>query len=243
MKKLIFGMSALVVLFSSCSGSDDEGSSNNNTILLKKTVENGPEGEVITTATYNGTKISRITTSNGTTIDFTYTGDNITKMLWKSDGIVFQEDLYTYAADGRLDTHVMLDHDMQWGSREVYSYTGQTSATVQNFSGNLASQTLPGETHTITFQNGEVAQITKPSETLTYTYDDKNNPFKNVTGYSKITFVDGGASGIMHNVTAEASTGGGSTTYTYTYNSNNFPATATENWDGDVYTTTFTYQQ
>ncbi|RYZ76647.1 MAG: hypothetical protein EOP06_31095, partial [Proteobacteria bacterium] len=110
MKKLLFGMSALLVLFSSCGGNDDENSSNNSgVVLLKKTVEIGPEGEFISNATYNGTKLVKIQTNDGERIEFTYTGDNITQMEWFEDGALDQRDTYTYNADGSLATYVRLE--------------------------------------------------------------------------------------------------------------------------------------
>ncbi|NUY81820.1 hypothetical protein HUK80_13010 [Flavobacterium sp. MAH-1] len=242
MKKMIFGLSALIVLFSSC-GSDDGGNSTEtgDGVLLKKTIENGPDGQFISEASYNGHKIVKITTNDGGRIDFTYTGDDITKMAWKLDNELIEEQLYTYDASGKLATHTLLDYEIGWGSKEVYTYNSDNTATVQNYSGDLVSQTLEGDTYTITFANGEVSQIVTPFETITYTYDNKNNPFKNVTGYGKISYIDGGASGIMHNVTEESSSEGGGSTYTFTYNNNDFPATAVENWDGDVYNTQFFY--
>ncbi len=241
MKKLLFGMSALVLLFASCNGNDDEGSNNGGTVLLRKTIENGPDGQYISTATYNGTKLNKITTSDGGSIEFTYTGENITKSVWKSDGDIEQEEQYTYDSNGRLATHVTLDFDFQDGWKEVFTYNSDNVVSVQTFSGDLTSQTTPSDSYTVTFTNGEVSQIVRGTTTTTYTYDDKNSPFKNVTGYSKISFVDGGASGIMHNILSETSSAGGGSVYTYTYNSGNYPTQATENWDGDTYVTQFQY--
>ncbi|RZJ73530.1 hypothetical protein [Flavobacterium sp.] len=243
MKKMLFGMSALVLLFASCTGNDDEGSNNNGgVVLLKKTIETGPDGDVyISTATYNGTKLDKITTNDGETIEFTYTGDNITKMVYKLDGEIDQEERYTYDSQGRLATHVSLDFDFNDGSREVFTYNSDNVVSVQRFSGDLTSQTQEGDPYTITFANGEVSQIVSAFGTTTFTYDDKNSPFKNVTGYAKISYVDLGASGTMHNMLTETSSNGDDTVYTYQYNSANYPTQSTETYDGDVYVTQFQY--
>lgn len=235
-------MSALLVLFSSCNGNDDDnGSSGSDVVLLKKTIENGPDGQYISTATYNGTKLVKIETNDAEKIQFTYTGDDITMMEWFADGELEQRDLFTYATDGKLATYTSLDLDFGSGTKEVYTQNSDNTITVTGYSGDLDSQTIEEGTSTITFVNGEVSQIVDPFGTTTYTYDNKNNPFKNVTGYSKISYIDGSASGILHNVISENYEGDDST-YTFTYDPNDFPATAVEDFDGEQYTTQFVYQ-
>lgn len=233
-------MSALVLLFSSC-GSDDGGDATGGNVLIKKTIENGPEGQYITVATYNGTKLVKLTSNDGEVVEFTYTGDDITKMVYKVDGAIEQEERYTYNSEGKMATHISLDHDMQWGSKEVFTYNSDNVVTVDNFSGDLESQENEDGTNTITFVNGEVSQIVTPFDTITFTYDNKHNPFKNITGFSKISYADQGASGILHNVLSESSSNGGGSTYTYTYNSSDYPTQVVEDWDGETYTTEFIY--
>ena len=233
-------MSALLVLFSSCTGNDDEGSDNNGTVLLRKITETGPDGNLVTNLSYNGTKITKIASEDGI-IEFTYTGDNITKTTWKEGATVIEEDIYTYGSDGKIATYVVLDMEAQIGTKEVFTHNNDNTVTVQNFSGDLVSQTVAAGTYAMTFTNGEVSQVVSPSGTSTYTYDNKNNPFKNVTGYGKVSFIDGMSTGILHNVLTEIDSDGETTVFTYTYNSDNFPKTLTEEWDGDTYTTNYQY--
>lgn len=223
----------------SCSSDDNGGSG---TILLKKTIETFDDGSTMTsTATYDGTKIKKITTDQGFTLDFTYTGNLITKMEYKFIGVLFQTDIYSYDANENLTSYVRLEHEDGLGAKEVYVHNPDGTISVTAYSGDLTSQTTLDGTGTITFlANGEVDSITTTySDDHTYTYDNKNNPFKNVTGYGKISWVDTEAAGIMHNITLDDTSF--DTTTTYTYNGNDFPATATETYDGEQTTTEFFY--
>jgi hypothetical protein len=151
--------------------------------------------------------------------------------------------LYTYDGN-KLATYVRLEHDDDFGAKEVYTYNGDGTVTIMAYSGDVVSQTNPDGVGTITFlANGEVGTITTNfSDNRSYTYDNKNNPFKNVTGYSKISWVDTSASGILHNVTSESINSSIATTTAYTYNSGDYPTEAVENYSGgDVVTTQFIY--
>ena len=47
--------------------------------------------------------------------------------------------------------------------------------------------TYPSDTSTLTYTNGEISkEVQVGSMTYNYTYDDKNSPMKNVTGYAEI---------------------------------------------------------
>jgi len=225
----------------SCS-SDDSNDGASGVVLLKKVVDTYSDGTTMTsTATYNGTKIKKISTDDGFTLDFTYTGNLITKMEYKFMGTLFQTDIYSYNASEQLVSYVRLEHTDEYGAKEVYVHNPDGTISVTAYSGDLTSQTTLDGTGTITFLgNGEVGTITSTfSDDHIYTYDNKNNPFKNVTGYDKISWVGAEATGIMHNITLDDSYV--DTTTTYTYNSNDYPTTATENYDGDVTTSEFFY--
>ena len=241
MKKLFCILAIGALALNSCSSDDDNGGSSG-VVLVKQTVETDGDGDTFTsTATYNGTKIKKITADGGITIDFTYTGDNITKAEYKFGGILYQTDLYTYGSNGKLATYVRLEHQDDLGSKEVYVHNGNGSVSITAYSGDLVSQTTLDGTATVTFlANGEVGSITSTySDDHTYTYDTKNHPFKNVTGYSKISWVDTEASGMMHNIIHDDSSF--DTTTTYTYNAGDYPTSAVEMSGAGEITTTFTY--
>lgn len=243
MKKLFCFLAVSSMVMTSCSSSDDNGGGPTpGVVLLKQTIETDAEGDTFTsTATYNGTKLNKITSDGGFTMNFTYSGDLITKIEYKESGTVVQTDKFTYNGSQQLTSYLRLEHDSEWGSKETYTYNGDGTVTVTAYSGDLAEQTTLDGTATITFlPNGEVATISSAfSDNHSYTYDDKNNPFKNVTGYGKISWVDTDATGIMHNVTNDTSWGG--TTLVFTYNELGYPATATETFMGETTSTQFIY--
>ena len=85
--------------------------------------------------------------------------------------------------------------------------------------------------------NGEITKIekftgsstTNPS-IVTFTYDGKNNQFKNATGYSVASFIDETPDGFMQNVLNKVDGGfpSQSQTNTITYTSDNYPMTKTK---------------
>ncbi|MES2575460.1 MAG: hypothetical protein V4572_10995 [Bacteroidota bacterium] len=237
MKKILCLFSALALVLTSCSGDDSssDSSPDSSTILLKKTILTDSEGEKTTVIyKYNGTKIVSELDNYGDGILYTYTGDLITKMEFKYDGIIEQTNTYSYT-DGKLTTFVREDPIMDWGNKEVYTHNSDGSISVKEYIGDGTTQTQLNSTGTINFfANGEVSEITSSNNlTYKYVYDTKNNPFKNVLGFGKIAFVDGIADGISHNMISE--TYGTEVTYTatYVYNSNNYPKTVVDNEDGE----------
>ena len=92
--------------------------------------------------------------------------------------------------------------------------------------------------------------VLSPSYTANrvYTYDTKNNPFKNITGGDKINFINIEAIGVSRNILTDTYTSTFTNTElfttTYTYNSLDFPLTESEIEGTDpstVVTTQYTY--
>lgn len=198
-------------------------------ILLKKTIDTDSNGDKITTIyNYNGNKIvSSIDDSGESNIYVTYTGDLITKIEYKfPNGTVEQTDLYTYNSNGKLSSYVRIDPIMKWGNKEVYTHNSDGSISVKNYIGDDLSQTQEDGGGTVKFLNGEVSEIINTSSPkMTYQFDNKNNPFKNVTGMDKIAFTAGIGDGILHNVISESYDADVFTT-TYTYNTDSYPVTS-----------------
>ncbi|CAM3404406.1 hypothetical protein FLLO111716_08515 [Flavobacterium longum] len=243
MKKILCFLAIGALALQSCSSSSDDDDNASGVVLLKQTVETDADGSTFTsTATYNGTKINKVTSDGGYVVQFTYTGDLITKVEYKLGGVLFQKETYTYNGSGQLTSYVMLELEDDYGRKENYVYNGDGTISVSYFNGDTTSQTTSDGTGVITFlPNGEVATITTSmGESHIYTYDNKNNPFKNVTGYGKISFTDIGASGIMHNVVLDQMSFGADEII-YTYNADNYPTVAVEGSGINEVTTTFTY--
>lgn len=237
MKKLLIAFSALLLVFSSCSSSDDATSSNSNSVLVKRMVQNDEDGEVTTRFTYNGDKIVKGTSDDGTSMVFTYTGDLITEIKYYDGTSLDQKDIYIYDSNNRLTGFVMLSYGDDWGDKETYVYNTDGTISVTHYTGDLASQELLNDTSKIYFTNGEVSKIeefgedgTTITRTKTFTYDSKNNPFKNVKGYDKINFTLGFPTGILHNILTETDQTDIEQSWTnqYTYNSQDYPLIETE---------------
>ncbi|RZJ28476.1 MAG: hypothetical protein EOO48_09745 [Flavobacterium sp.] len=238
MRKIFCFLALSSLALTSCSSSDDSNSSAANG-LLKKTIETDSEGNVVTSNySYNGHKIKKVEDSTGERTEFTYSGDLITKIQYfYDDGGLEQTNLYTYDSAGKLVMFQRLEPDDQYGAKEMYVYNSNGTVSVTRFIGDATSQTEDGGTATVYFQNGEVSEIDSDSGgDLLYTYDNKNNPGKDITGFGAVTsFADLGVSGINHNLLSDDGT------YTYTYNDAGYPVTSTENFSGDVTSTQYFY--
>lgn len=240
MKKILCLFGALSLLLTSCS-SDDSSSS---TVLLKKEISTDSDGDKVTTDyKYDGNKIVSATVQGSTTgIYFTYTGDLITKMEFKYEGVVEQVNKYEYDSNNKLINFIRVEPLEKMGSKEVYAYNSDGSISITAYSGTDLAQTTADGTGKITFVNGEINKIALTyGPTRTYTYDDKNNPFKNVLGYDKISFVDGEASGILHNILSVKIGTEVTEVYVLTYNGDNYPVKSVESEDGEVATSEYFY--
>jgi len=245
MKKIICFLS-LSLTFASCSGDDSVSETTNpadeSAILVKRVVEKYEDGSTETTLfTYEGTKIKTMTNSEGL-VTFTYIGDQITKEeFFTVAGMIEQTDTFEYNAEGKLSVFRRLDGAFSY--KEVFTYNANNTISVAMFDGNEAAQTTPIGTATITLLNGEVSRILKSNgHEHNYLYDNRNNPTKNVTGFAVISFINGEASGILHNITMDETPSDGDSVFSYEYNDSSFPTKETETFDGEVTVTTYFYE-
>ena len=245
MKNFILACSALVLVITSCSKSSDDPAvapvvtpPTSSSILLKKFIvtQAGSTVGITTDITYSGNKFVKSVSSDGTSKVFTYTGDLITKIEEFTGTILDSKVTLTYNANGKLETYIELLYDSQsndGGTKETYSYPSATTMTYTRKKGNLITQNTLEFSANATFINGEITKIEKYTGTTTtpavvnYTYDSKNNPFKNVTGYAATSFVDSEPTGFVLNVLTRIEP---AYTYanelnTYTYDGNNYPST------------------
>jgi len=251
MKKIVLSLIALTVL-SACSSSDDN---NNNpdttTPLVSKIVETYEDGFVETLLlTYNGTKIVKSNWNNGEEVtEFTYTGDLITKEEYFFDGELEDVITYEYDTNQRLIKSTRVD---SFGDIEIDLYTHNANGTISFVTETNDELSADGTIYFDSNGNPNKKEITnyfmgfESTEIITVTYDNKNEPFKNVTGLDKISFALPNYSAFeasLNNPLTINTNGVNNTTHTYTYNSNNFPATSTTvttDFEGN-YTTVFFY--
>ena len=251
MKKFLTMAALALFMMTSCS--DDDSSSNNNntdTVLLKKTIETDEFGDEWTIHYfYEGTKLVKLVDPDGTQT-FSYTGDLLTKITSSDDDGFMQEETFTYNPDNTLKTHLMLitDFGEEIGFRYEYTHNSAGNITKKFYTGNHNAQTQLNDTSVITLSNGNITSIETTyasggTNNITYTFDNKNEPRKNITNYSTFILASDSEGGVNNILTGSTY---GESTRTYTYNNDNYPLTSTEtiSYDGitEVYNTQYFYE-
>ncbi len=236
-------------------------------ILLTKLMNNG-ETYVYT---YNGSKIVQEKgLVDGDISNFTYTGDLITKIVsTSSNGAPTSTETFTYDSSNRL----IKAEDISGSNSTVttFNYLSADHVTIieKHTSGNYVKTytrdaylntdgSVKSYTQTIqATQNGTIVE-TGTGNLQPIVYDNKNNPFKNVTGLKNIQVYNQVDQASEHNVLSyklvNSTTGSGSSgissdifTQTYQYNSNNFPTQSVlKSYDNnntltETHTTTYEY--
>jgi len=258
MKKLLSLFAVSAVLLTSCSSSDSSSTPlTESDVLVTKTVEHyaNDNSTVTTNFTYNGKKIVSAVYSDGITETYTYTGELISSIKQYDDtNTLIVEETFTYNGSGQLVNYLLKDYDTDHGRKEVFVHNSNNTISYSVYTGDNDTQTNLTETGTIHLTDGEVTQIDNTvispniTGTRVYTYDTKNNPYKNITGVDKINFVNEEAIGVSHNILTDHYTSTFPTdelyTTTYTYNSLIFPLIESE-FDGTAttpsVTTEYTY--
>ncbi len=205
--------------------------------------------------TYNGNKLVKGVYTDGSEDRFFYTGDRITKIEYVTGGEVQARELFTYNESGMLTEYRFLELTWDFEERSTFVATGANTVLETYYSGSI-DNVSEDWTAVLTMSNGDVIQKVQSGmtpTTYTYTYDAKNSPFKNVTGYGAIAYVaagdhefEGFARNILsiHNDTQDIDY----TVNTYTYNADNYPTTLTslgyfdENSTAYTMNATFIYQ-
>lgn len=195
MKKIIL-LASLTLIFASCSRSSD----NTNEIIVDPVVEtpilptkiSGSWG--VKTIKYNGNKLSEMMGSDSKTV-FEYSGDIITKIKsYNTKGIEIETVDFVYS-NGKL-TNVSYNATNN-KKTFVYSYPDANTVVktkVRNYT--FAGESMTDkEDVTYTLKNGNIVSEEMVyyhnnklygNISATYTYDDKNNVYKNVLGFDKI---------------------------------------------------------
>ena len=197
MKKLLLLSALLIFACSSDDGSDNNDNSNNYKLVdtyQYSYVNNDPDSsnfgnfyEGIVSYNYDGNKLLNITSQaengNGIT-NYTYNDNNQISGVYYSDGDVLEAE---YDNQGRLVT---------WTYTEVDDNPSNPFIDVTNFvynqDGSVVATTQGEGQSTTTFlldQNGNITTIIDPdawdgNTERNFTYDNKNNPFKNILGNS-----------------------------------------------------------
>ena len=141
-----------------------------------------------------------------------------------------------------------LDQEGNEGRKDILTYNSDGTVLVTSYSGNYTTQTTLEGKNKVYFTDGEVSkdEYFNPAgillKTVTYSdFDGKNNPFKNILGFNKISFFDDFTPGISQNYSKVTTKFGSEPasieTYISTYNSNNYPITEIYKQDGETVST------
>jgi hypothetical protein len=194
MKKLFLLTAFLIFACSSDDSSNNDDNSNNYKLVETyqySYVNNDPNSnnfgnlyEGTISYSYDGNKLLNITISNNDgsgTVNYTYNENNKISGVYFAGGDVGEAE---YDNQGRLVT---------WTYTDVDDYPiGNPFISVANFvynqDGSVVQTWQGGQSNTYLFdQNGNITTIINPdawdgNTEKNYTYDNKNNPFKNISG-------------------------------------------------------------
>lgn len=237
MKKLFYLLIIIGGLFSSCS-SDDSSSAEPvlsiNGTKLRRAIGNFGGNVVTTESIYDGNRLLRTTSTDGTSFNYTYTGDLITRLDFYRDNVLEDTTIFTYA-DDKLTGYISLRGNS--GYRVAYTYNGDGTISITGFTGDSVSQNNQTDLNKkVFFQDGVVSSIEEykiidgnpETFTTTYTHDDANSPTSSILGHDKLTTYDQGLANYTHNVTSITQTATNSpevyvSTIDYLYNTHNLP--------------------
>lgn len=244
MKKLIaMAAVAMTMMMASCSGDDSESTNNpsGDGPLVTKIVVSDSDGTYTTNLTYNGNKVVKSEDSDGSIIEYSYTGNKLTKIEYFWDGeTISQKDTFAYNNDGALASYTEILYDEEWGNygeRTEYTYVNSNTITTKVYLGDDLTQTELDDEGIIIMQNGNVMSYHTDWYNYDYTFDNKNSIDKNVFAADilRIAYADSGVNNVLTEIANEYES-----THEYTYNSQNYPVTETVDYgDGDI--TTYTY--
>lgn len=231
MKKIALVFSVLFLILTSCtSNSEDTITIDQDSVLVRRYTYGRNDQNITTNLIYNGNKVVSTNSNDGMSEKFTYSGNLITKIEHFFYDDLDQRNIYAYNSDGKLETFISLAPTMGNGKKVTFVNNSDGTTSYSKFIGNLTSQTTLQETGKIFYTNGEITKIESISGTMTiiqnFTYDEKNNPFKNCIGFSAISFANFQVNGKSRNVLTYSSSltlNNFSATYSYTYDNNNFP--------------------
>ncbi|CAM4076095.1 MULTISPECIES: hypothetical protein [Flavobacterium] len=236
MKKFLTLVSAIALVFTSCSKDDDSGTNEAENTLLKKTIYTEGTDTDLYDATYDGNKIVSFigSTDNSKTL-YTYTGDLITK-IEDFDNTTLEFTTNYFYNNGKLVSMEEIESGATQKNRTDYTYNSDGTVSFTNYSIVIATN-VTNTIHNgkLFFANNNIIKKevirTNSTSTTTYLFDDKKNPAINIIGFDKLLDEDKSQKNNITKETevAEYTSGGTTTTDTYittnvfSYNSSGFP--------------------
>ncbi|MBC7525695.1 MAG: hypothetical protein H7239_14820 [Flavobacterium sp.] len=247
MKKNIALFCSLILLLSSCSSDNNYNPPTDDSsqiVLTKKIINKNLNDNSIVNITefeYNGNKISK-SISQSNKILYTYNGDLITNIkIYDLNDTLLSEYLYSYQNNNLVETiYKILTSNVC--EKRLYTYNANQTVNYIYYQGDLLTQNTLYKTGVITIQNEEVVSIigqdyiNSVSRNSTFTYDNQNNPSKNIIGIDKLKVELDRVGGVFKNNISNSTVYNNSqyfnTDFTYVYNLNGYPVTANYFFNG-----------
>ncbi len=231
MKKILsMAAIALFIAMTSCSGDDSPESTNPDTssVFLTKIESTYDDGSSESSLfTYEGNKLIKEDYTDGGYALYEYSNSHISQILYYIDEEeLFRKEIYEYNSENKLAsyTHQILIPTTYISERIEFTHVDNNTVIAKNY--NINNTLI--STDTITISNGNITQYISEhnsgSVTNSFTYDDKNDPFKNIHDFDVIILSQYHYGGGVNNVITENLENVNGNTYTYTYNANGFPS-------------------
>ncbi|MBL0014270.1 MAG: hypothetical protein IPP30_11395 [Flavobacterium sp.] len=209
----------------------------NATVLVKKITFTDADNTVGSiTYFYSGDKLNYLIDEDGNKTNFIYQGNLLIEedTYFGTSSTLIEKTTYDYNNSSKLITYVNVDLLSDTGSRITYSHNSNGTIDYQEYIGSQDVQDELYSSGTLTSTSrieNSTNPITQEPQIFTggFTYDNKNNPFKNVIGYDKIYFSDSDmALNYVNNVLERTDQIDSDPPYiletlTYTYNTANYP--------------------
>lgn len=234
MKKLVLSLIAFVFVSSSCSRDDASGVITPSSILIKKIVSVSNGNSTTTLYNYDGNKLTQIIFGNYI-LNFTYSANNIVKIERLDNNFLEFETFIEYDVQQRVSSELFVYYNLDYSEKTLYTYNNDNTVSFQKYFGDTFSQSNLGENGIIyNDSNNETYKVEQfiqgsLSNKIIWSYDNKNNPLKNVMGYNKQPLIFGK---FFNNITTDNYDSNNeiitNSTFEYTYDSNEFPINCTQ---------------
>ncbi|WP_396600949.1 hypothetical protein [Algibacter sp. R77976] len=232
-------------------------------VLLKQLVYNkGTVDEYTETFNYDGNKLTSVDYGDGYKNVYTYdSNDKLIKDEWFADNELEASVDLEYNSDGEIASYIENFYKSSGLDERQYK-----NIFIHNSDGTITKEvylSIDGSdfeirwTETITFEGLNILEIANDDDfKQSYTYDDKNNAFKNIHAIEILNFLTenefgtiiyGNTNNIISRVDSDTSTTDSfldNYRYEYTYNENNYPISCTytsEYSDGNIDVETIEY--
>ena len=222
MKLFSFLFSLSVILLSSCDSSSDSPTSETD-ILVKKQIWDG----ITYNFEYDGKKLLKYTSSDGSYNSFTYSGDKIIREdFYGTDKKLFEYHEFSYTNDFLSQIKEYTGSTLTRKFTFVKNSDNTVTRTSTTYTGTTSRSTIFREYFLNENKIKEEQRSSSGSiiNTSTFTHDDKNCPTKNILGFKYLNgWYDDNSPNNNILVRTESNSPSSKQTYTYQYNDKGFP--------------------